>query len=163
MCKAISAGQLMEAVDIKLRSLSKSTPCISSTSELADWWRWLSLQGCQGVTFWRHPAKMEGLEPVSAIAQMLTAGDMPSPQRTHPSSETFWEIGSTVCQMEQDYDTLSFLTACTGYKRCDHKYSPVCIQMNIKRTSLPLFGSYSRKIYHLSPVSFDVVNIQRKS
>lgn len=54
---------------------------------------------------------MEWLESVSAIAQMLTVGDMPSPKRAHPSSETFLEIGSTVCQMEQDYDALSLLTA----------------------------------------------------
>lgn len=54
---------------------------------------------------------MECLESVSAIAQMLTAGDMPGPKRAHPSSETFLEIGSTICQMEQDYDALSTLTA----------------------------------------------------
>lgn len=54
---------------------------------------------------------MECFESVSAIAQMLTAGDMPSPKRAHPSRETFLEIGSTICQMEQDYDALSTLTA----------------------------------------------------
>lgn len=42
---------------------------------------------------------------------MLTAGDMPSLKRAHPSSETFLEIGSTICEMEHDYDTLSTLTA----------------------------------------------------
>lgn len=40
----------------------------------------------------RHPAKMECLESLSAIAQMLTAGDMPSPKRAHLSSETFWRL-----------------------------------------------------------------------
>lgn len=40
----------------------------------------------------RHPAKMQCLELVSAIAQMLTAGDMPSPKRAHLSSETFQRL-----------------------------------------------------------------------
>ena len=38
----------------------------------------------------RHPAEMECFESVSAIAQMLTAGDMPSPTRAHPSSENIF-------------------------------------------------------------------------
>lgn len=40
----------------------------------------------------RHPSKMDCLESVSKIAQMLTAGYMPSPPRAHSSSETFWNL-----------------------------------------------------------------------
>lgn len=52
---------------------------------------------------------------------MLTAGGMPSPTRVHPSSETFLEIVSTICQMEQDYDVLSILTA-SGLVQADTEY-----------------------------------------
>lgn len=54
---------------------------------------------------------MDCLESVSKIAQMLTAGYMPSPVRAHSSSENILEIGTAICQMEQDYKRLSTLTA----------------------------------------------------
>lgn len=110
VCEAIRAVQLTDAVDIRLHFLSKRMPFISST-----WATWLVEMAffvqMSGGDISRHPAKMECLESVSAISQMLTAEDMLSPKREHPSSETFLEIGSTLCQMEQDYDALSTLTA----------------------------------------------------
>lgn len=112
VCKAIRAVQFTDAVDIRFHSLFSPKECnLSLQPAPPDWWRWLSLYRCQGATFGDNPAKMECLESVSGIAQMLTAGDMLSTEGAHPSSEAYLEIGSSLCQMEQEYDALSVPTA----------------------------------------------------
>lgn len=54
----------------------------------------------------RHPAKMDCLESVSDIAQMLTAAVYTKPRESTFLKWNILEIGSTITQMEQDHDRL---------------------------------------------------------
>lgn len=88
--QSYQAVQLTAAVDMKLHFLPKNAIYLFNLSHLIGGDGFLCTDVRGDIS--RHPSKMDCLESVSEIAQMLTAGYMPSPTRAHSSSETFWKL-----------------------------------------------------------------------